>query len=379
MKLRCSKLPLAFKCPASVYGDSDDILIEFAHEGGAMGSAVHAVLETLVRAGTFEVPDVRPVSLKFGVESEELTRLSTYGLHAWKALAQYFPSPQTEVELEDDDLSGHIDVLSLGEDWANLADWKSSYKQPDYYDQIMGYAKLVFSNYPQVVQVKATLIWLRDWSQDTILITRDDVEAWVTTLQNRVFLWDGKYTAGAHCEYCPRFSTCPARQALVRSALAEIGAYDSRAVSADADGVIAVKVLTEAALPSIVQMYREGKLSIVKGLLKQIDDLIHTHIAATGPIDLGNGRELALVPENRDTIEPLKAWPVLTQYLETEELAGCVKIGKTAMLDAIGDKAGKGQKAKAKAQVMAELESANAVTKTEIMKLRERKIEKVYP
>lgn len=366
MKLRCSRLPLAFKCPGSLRSEDGEIRVEIAHEGGALGSAVHEILASMVEHPSGEHPDPRPVAMKYGVDAEDLSRLVSYGAHAWKAIAQYYPNAISEqdivYETEDFTLTGHLDVVAIGDGWANFADWKSGYKQPDYYAQIMGYARLLFAQ-DTFTQVKGTLIWLRDWSQETVLITREDAEAWERELVAQVVNWDGTYRAGEHCQFCPRFTSCPARQALVRSALVEIADEDE------------ANIITGASLPHIVQMYRDGKLSIVKGLLKQIDDLIHAHIAATGPIDLGNGRELALVPENRDTIEPLKAWPVLTQYLDTDELAGCVKIGKTALLDAIGDKASKGQKAKAKAQVMSELEAANAVTKTEITKLRERKKE----
>ncbi len=373
MNLRCSSLPVAFQCPGSVRPAEDEILIKIANEAGPLGSAVHEVMAALVLSHNGDGPDVRAVAMKHGVDSGDLARLVAYGLHAWKALAQYYPDPSTEQEMSyvtpTFTLTGHMDLHATGEEWANFLDWKSGYKQPDYFHQLMGYACLLFVLYPRITTVRATVVWLRDWTQETMLVTREDVGQWEESLNERVVRWDGTYTAGAHCQFCPRFAACPARQALVRSALTDIQATDD--LFQGADGTI-----HPSAMPAIVSMYREGKLSVVKGLLKQIDDMILAAIAATGPIDLGNGRELALVPENRDTIEPLTAWPIISDRLSNEELAPCIKIGKTALLDAVGDKAPRGQKAKVKAHLMEELKAAGAVNTTEIKKLWERKIEK---
>ena len=370
LALRCSKLPLAFACPGSQRhgGTYGEIRIQTANEYAALGSAIHEVLASVVLSPTLESPDLRVVALKYKVDADELNRLVNYGLHAWRALAQYYPEPVTEQDVEFSTpsfaLTGHFDVGSRGADWANILDWKSGYKQPDYYHQLMGYAWLVVSNFPEVTTVRATTVWLRDWSQETLVVTAEDLGKWEESLVARVVHWDGTYTAGAHCQYCPRFSTCPARQALVQSALTEI--------DASAPGGI----VPAAAMPVIVQMYREGKLAVVKGLLTQIEEMIRGYISAVGPIDLGNGRELALVGENRDTIHPLPAWPILSEVLTNEELAPAIKIGKTAILAAVADKAPKGQKAKVKAALMAELEAAGAVSKQTIYKMRERKIEK---
>lgn len=363
MNLRASKLPLAFACPGSFRPAEGETLIEFAHEGAALGSAVHAVLAELVVNPNGEAPDVRPFAMKYGVDPDELGRLVSYGAHAWRAVAPYYPNPLTEQHLTYAapafTLSGHLDVVSLGDGWANFADWKSGYRQPDYYHQLMAYATLLFSNFPGIAEVRATVVWLRDWSQETTLITGEDVLAWEESLAQTVVHWTGTYTAGAHCQYCPRFASCPARQALVRSAVAEL--------QPELIGPLAIDPL-----PAIVQMYRDGKLAIVKGLLKQIDDLIHQTIEVRGPIDLGNGRELALIGENRDTIDPMKAWPIISEKLTNEELAPAIRISKMALLDAVADKTPKG-KAKAKDALMEALKAAGAVKTDTIYKLRERR------
>ena len=131
-----------------------------------------------------------------------------------------------------------------------------------------------------------------------------------------------------------------------------------------------------ALMPRIVGLYKTGKLALAKQVIDRIDGVIRAHLASKGPIPLGDGTEMALVGEDRDTIDPLLGWPVLTGYLDEKELAGCVKIGKTALMDTVSGKAPKGQKSKVKAQVMTDLKDANAVTTKPIYKMRVRSVER---
>lgn len=374
MKLRCSTLPLAFACPGSIRPAEGEVLIETANEGAPLGSAVHEVLAQLVTSPEGEYPDVRPFAMKHGTDADDLGRLVSYGSHAWRALAEYYPNPLTEQGLRYETpaftLTGHLDLLSMADAWANFLDWKSGYKQPDYYHQFMGYALLLLAKYPHLAEIRATVVWLRDWSRDTMLVTPEDVGAWEDALNERVVHWNGTYTSGPHCQWCPRFAACPARQALVRSAIAE--------ATGEGLGTLMHANYPVDLRPAFAAFYTSGKLQLAKQLLDRLDSLIRADIQANGALDLGNGRELALVPEPRDTIDPVKAWPVLSEHLTNEELAPAIKIGKTALLDAVGAKAGRGQKARAKAALMEELKAAEAVSTKTIHKLTERKKEESH-
>ena len=362
LKIRASSAPLAFLCPGSLRSVEGEVRVSMSSEPARRGSGIHFMLSRMVNQSSEEGESAKTVSLKYGVDEEELSRLVSYGQHAWTALAEYFPNPVTEQELkcstDDFELTGHIDLISMGDGWANFLDYKSGWKQPDYFDQMMAYCLLIFETYPEVQEVRATLVWLREWTRDTVLITRKDAEEWVAEFLNEVVYWNGLYSAGSHCSFCPRFTTCPARQALVRSAVQDIEAIE-----------------TEPTILSAVTLYREGKLSVMKRILTQVETMIRAHLEAVGPIDLGNGRELALVPEPRDKIEPLAAWPIISEALTNEELAPAIKIGKTALLDAVADKAPRGRKGKVKAELMEALKAAEAVVSDTIWKQVERKIE----
>ncbi len=361
MKMRCSSLPLAFACPGSLRAEEGELRVVMAYEGGALGSAVHAALATLLTDPEDEI-DPRVYAMQHGADADEVGRLIAYGTHAWRALREYFPNPIIEAGMQivqtDFELTGHPDVLSLGPTWANFLDWKSGYKQADYFHQLMGYSCLIFETHPEVEEVRATVVWLREWTKDTTLVTRRDAEDWMVRFLNEVVYWNGVYSAGSHCSFCSRFTTCPARQALVKSAVSEIEAIEAEPNITDA-----------------VRLYREGKLSVMKRILSQVETMIRAHLEAAGPIDLGNGRELALAPEPRDKIDALKAWPVVSEALTNEELAPAIKILKTALLDAVADKAPRGRKAKDKTAMMEALKAAGAVATETIFRQVERKIE----
>jgi hypothetical protein len=370
MNLRCSALPLAFKCGGSLRPAEGEVLIDPIEEGGQLGSAVHEALAHLV--GTGELPDVRPLALKYEVDSDEVGRLTFYGNLAWQQLRSAFPDPMTEqevkIEIESDwILSGHIDVLSFSPEVAALVDWKSGYKQSDFYHQLMGYADLLFL-VSGVQSVRCSIVWLREHMIETFTLIRPDSATWSLSLAREVLAWDGVYHPGEHCTLCRRFSSCPARIAMARAAIEEVGGPPLT----DLLDVQEIRVH----MPAVATLYRTGKIALAKEVLDRINNLVRIYIKTVGPIPLDATTELALVEEPRDTIDPLKAWPIISKYLTDVEFAPAVKIGKTALLDAISAKAPKGQKGKAKTQLMEELKAAWAVTQTPIYKLKAQPIRK---
>jgi len=372
MNLRCSALPLAFKCGGSLRPAEGEVLIDPIEEGGQLGSAVHEALAHLV--GTNTLLDVRPLALKYEADPDEVGRLTYYGNLAWQQLRPAFPDPMVEQEVRktanDWSLSGHIDVLSFTPEVAALIDWKSAFKESDFYAQIHGYANLLF-HVSGVKVVRCCLVWLRHQSIDTITIEREDTGIWEQSLKQQVLTWDGVYHPGDHCTYCRRFSSCPARIAMARAAIEEGG-------GPPLTDLLDVQDI-QRHLPAVATLYRTGKIAVAKQVLKKIDEMIRAYIEVVGPIRLSDTVELALVEEPRDQIDPLKAWPIITKYLTDVEFAPAVKIGKTALLDAIALKAPRGKKAGAKTQLMEELKAAWAVSQTPIYKLKTQPIRKELP
>jgi len=368
MNLRCSALPLAFKCAGSLRPAEGEVLIDPVEEGGQLGSAVHEALAHLVSTNT--LLDVRPLALKYETDPDEVGRLTYYGNIAWQQLRPAFPDPMVEQEVNvegDQPLTGHMDVLSYTAEVAAILDWKSGYKQSDFYHQLMGYAQLLF-RVSGMQTVRCSVVWLREQTIETFTVSRDEGAAWAESLDKQVIAWDGVYHPGEHCTFCRRFSSCPARMAMARAAIEEIG-------GPPLTDLLDVQEI-RAHMPAVATLYRTGKIALANKVLDRINNLVRLYIKTVGPIPLDATTELALVEEPRDQIDPLKAWPIITKYLTDVEFAPAVKIGKTALLDAIALKAGKGKGAGAKRQLMEELKAAWAVTNVPVFKMKERPIQK---
>jgi hypothetical protein len=82
----------------------------------------------------------------------------------------------------------------------------------------------------------------------------------------------------------------------------------------------------------------------------------------SGPLSFPDGRSLVLRDQEREEIDARIAWPVLEANLTPDDLSGAIKVGKTAVLDAIKATAPRGQKGKVADAVMDELRKLGAVT-----------------
>ena len=112
--------------------------------------------------------------------------------------------------------------------------------------------------------------------------------------------------------------------------------------------------------PKMVDLY-----SRVQMLQRQIDSFrswLRHDLKEHGPMECGPGKTLQLGTRNRPTIDVKKAWPTLRGALDDDELAGCMKISKTAMLKAVTAKSAPRMKGKDQAAIMQALEEDGAIT-----------------
>ena len=371
-RFRASSLPMAFKCGGSVHLDDGSLRVEPVCEPATLGTVVHEVLAEVVSKGLDELPELLPFAERHDLEAQidELAMLARFGLQAWKELrGMIAPDAFVEAEpaIESDRLTGHIDVLaqwSTGRelvinDACLIVDWKSGRLDADHYNQMAAYAWL--SNQCGVFDtVTVVVVLLRDRAYRTYRFTAETLERWYAGFLAGVVNWDGTFHPGEHCRFCPRAMTCPARTALIRSALNDLHV-----------GIPALTPENRAELAvRLVDLYR--RLKVVKGAIDSFDDQLRTEIETGGPLPTGDGGMLSLVVSHRDNIDPLKSWPVMdAEGLTGEEIAPAVKIGKTKLLEAVAAKHAKGMKGKAKAAFMEAMERAGAVTQTENKTLRE--------
>lgn len=362
LHLRCSFLPTAFACPGSVHGPG--LRIEQTNDAATLGTAAHAVLADICTGDLEAVPDLTPYANRYGLGADEVKELSMLcwtGLKAWSEIKPTFgPDIEAEVELGHTTngyrLTGHIDLLGEDAQTARIVDWKSGRLDVDHYHQMAGYAALTMDRCP-CESVVCAVVLLREQSYRLYRFTRPEIEAWWDELLSRVVQWDGRYCVGPQCRYCPRRASCEARTAMVRSSVGELLSYEG-IVPADR---------TELA-PRVLDLYHRVKT--IKAAVEAFDEWLRTEINANGPVVTGESR-LEMVEQKRDNIDPLTAWPTLEAALTTEELARATKVSKTAILQAISDKAPRGQKKLAKDELMRKLEEAGAVSQTSIYRLTE--------
>jgi hypothetical protein len=358
--IRCSRLPLTFACPASLYAETP---INESGEAAALGTAVHAGLAPLVRTGSIDWDGMPDLARRHGVSVDELRAHCGCGAKLWEQVKESFPRAMTEVPVSAEvipglTLTGHIDLISVAGSIARIGDWKDGLLDSDYIEQVYGYGVLVLILYPELTEVSSTLLWTRSQEVEHYTITRDDSEAWVERLHSEVVNWDGVYHPGAHCEHCPRTAECGASKALVRRA---VGAFLDPSAGEMADSL--------ATMPPETLVELAERAKVVGGLAERVRTALREHVMAHGDV-VGGGSRLTIETQNKRKLDPEKTWPVLEGMgFRDAEFCECVSISMSDVESIVANRAGRGKGAAAKRALKEQLEAAGAISTTEIRKL----------
>jgi hypothetical protein len=352
---RCSSLPLLFSCGHSlVDGDS---IFEHDIEAGRVGTAAHEMIRVDFREDlTAEL--ARNICAFHGVNPAECWSLVNRAREIVRELGLGEPYA-VEESLTDGELTGHPDAewIAAGAYW--IGDWKSSRLDVNYFHQLMGYALLRLDRIRAMPNgCELFVAWLRDGTTERYHVTADEIAEWGAKMREELQMAStGPYVTGAHCAHCDRRTDCPAQREDMRQALAVIGDDTTLDVS-KLDGATVAKV--------------HRKLKMLAAVKERWDEALKNRIRAAGSVDCGDGFALAIVAENgKREIDTLKAWPALTERLTDEELAGCLKVGVTALQDAVAKKAPPRKGAESKRQLWADLEARGAVKQGTVDKLKE--------
>lgn len=362
--IRCSALPAAFDCPGSLAPTevAIDPVSEPANEGSAAHEAMRQIAET--DATNMDGIDLQAVAHRFGVDLEDLRPLVFNGLWIWKQIRESFRDARGEVDLRAKfngfELTGHVDLLAIVGSQANVTDWKFGRVDRNYADQVFGYAVLVFANHPEVETVCASVCWMREREIEPYTVTRERAAAWVERLRAEVVEWDGTFHPGPGCFHCRRSTDCPAVTAMARRDVAVISEI---AALPDVD-------LSMIPPAEIIRLHRRAKM--VAKFCESLETAVRLRVEqAGGVLPDGAGSELRFVDVAKREVDALKAWPILQQRLDDEEIAGCVKIRIGRIEDAVATKAGRGKGAAAKRDLTAALEAAEAITVSPTRQLRD--------
>jgi hypothetical protein len=355
-------MPLAFKCGGSVR--LPVVRARETHDAADVGTAVHAALRSLVETGSVNWDALPGIAASYGANYDEVRMLVAIGAKLWPQIEASFPDALTEVPLWvalEKDLTGHADILSIVEDVGRIGDWKSGRKDANYQHQMRAYGALLLESYASLRECTVTLIWLRDQEIENYTVTRADAESWWLEYDTRVVNWDGIFRVGAHCQHCPRSHECEAANAMVR-----------RDVAAFTDSPIVTRVESELAVMApeqIIDLYE--KAALVESYAERVRRAIKHYVQAGHQVEAADGSKLELKTENRRSLEPLKAWPVLedTAAFTSQDFAACIDMRISRVEKVLASKSPRGQGAAAVRKLSAALEAAGAIETTEVQTL----------
>lgn len=368
-RVRCSALPLMWNCPESQRAAPDEVALNESCEAAEAGNAFHRWMAAHI-AGT--PLDQAALATEHGCDADELRMLCAMGLKALAALRSHFDSADTElpeVRLEAD-LGRWLTIVGTGDLVARagrvgiVLDWKTGRLDSEYTHQTRGYAYSALELLGDLDEVVVITAWVRQGQWDVERLSAAQIRDWAAELERRIRNGTGTFNPGAHCQYCPRRAECPGRLALVRSSIADLTVEGVPAIAWTAE--------TRAELgPRIGEMY--GRAKLIEGACEDFRRTLRADVEEHGPLPIGGGRQLSLVPVNRRELDAGKARPVLARFLSDEEIDRATSISAGGADSAVAAKAGKGGGAAAKRELAKALEEAGAVSFHTIHQLREGK------
>lgn len=382
IKLRCSELDQLFACPPSVLLEGDGVVrISGTRAGDAalLGSVCHEAAGLCVKGEGYDLDAIVERTGLSEKSAQQVPLLVSYAIEAWEELSQYFPSPQHEASVEgqvwkigdsESQLSGTIDLCSpAGADRAVFLDWKSGYIDDGFHQQMAGYAHLLweFMDRPDNISITGVVVFLRHRYFRIIKYTAEALRLWEQNLLRNVLTSDD-YKPSSKCRFCELYAQCDARRLVVISTIDSIMGTSTE--KPDAQGWL------ERAKVALTQLTEDSKLESEAGevvhdmmfrtrlLQKVMDDvkaLLRETIARVGPIPTGDGMALALRRVEVGKLDPVKAIPVLRNYLSETQIAKISTISKPKALDAYAAQHTRGKKTEARKMLEEQFSEAGAI------------------
>lgn len=357
IQLRCSGLPLAFKCPGSTRRGA--VPVNESHEAADVGTAGHEGHATMVRTGTVDWDAVPALARKHEVEEQELRALLALGAQLWEKVRESFPHASAEVPLKYQIgrvlLTGHPDVLAASGTVLRILDWKDGRLDKDYREQLLGYCALGLLVTNGATSAESGIAWVRDGEFESHTMDRAGLYVWMQRIEDEIVQWDGTYRPGAHCHYCPRSHECSAANALARRDFAIVADRDLPGRIEDGP---TLREMIQREPETIVALLERADLAAK--VAERVRAAIKEEVLRAGDI-VGGGKRLTLQRKERRHLNVLQAFPILQEKLEDSEMAEVIDISLAKAEKIVGEKAGKGKGAAARRELTTELAKAGAI------------------
>ncbi len=373
LHLRASSVPLAWRCAESCRQLADEARIDRPHEITEQGSAFHKWAESI------DLPqraDVGAIATRYDVDSNDIDQLCAYASVAWRELQKWHAGGETEYKMEYQSplevgdfstisLEGTADRLRVDGTTGYVLDWKSGWLLGDYEHQQRAYAFLTLMCVGKPIEkVYTTTVHVRLGFYETKVYTAAELRSWFDDLKLRLRNGLGKFNPGAHCDNCSRHYAC------VGSA-----EFNSRALAAiqNGDGTAVVELTHEnKALvgPQLAEAF--SLVKYVEKRCKEFREALKTQVMSVGEMPTGdNGKVLRIIEMEKRSLDPKKAWPVLQEHMDIDEINRACTVSLAKCQDVVGAKAADGTKGVVRKQLLEELETAGAVHVKRVEQLRE--------
>lgn len=372
LRLRCSSLPLAFVCPGSVR--RGELVINDTSEPAELGTAAHAGLAVMVERGWPDWDGIPELARRHGVDETDLRVLIAQGVKLWESplpdsqrrVLDCFPDPLTEVPLEHEDdawvLTGHADILGRSPTAVHVGDWKGGRVDKSFREQLIGYGALALLDDRAALWAESTVLWVRDQETELYSMQRTELDSWRRRVDDEIVAWNGEYRPGPHCDHCKRMHDCPARNARMRADLAIV--TDRNLVGHAEDGETLATWTAEAKIDLL------EKARVASHLIDRVLGAIKADVVENGGEISDGKRRLVIVSEPRRYLDPIKAFPVLTEAGFTDEdMAQVIEMTAAKAENVVAERAPKGKAAAAKRELTAKLEAAGAIQVREHQKM----------
>lgn len=360
LELRCSALPLAFKCGGSVRPCA--LPINETSDPAELGTATHKALAVLVQTGRVDWQGVPELARGHGFNVKELRALIAAGARLWWQVSESFPSAEAEVDLVRRGpgyvLTGHVDVLGRARRTARPADWKGGRLDSDYREQLLGYAALTLFADDDLDDAEGGILWIRDQDFEPYTLRRSQLDAWEERLIADVVRWDGTYRPGPHCRHCRRRHECPAANALAR--------YDVQALAAaEPELEASIDAMTPDQQVQLLLVARE-----VEKKAKRVIAHIKQQVLDHGDV-VGDKQRLTLQLEEDRSIDVLKAFPILAEQwgFGDDEMGRVLRLAISEVESIIAKRAPPRKGAAHVREFRAQLDAAGAVATSTTTKL----------
>lgn len=333
--------------------------VEQENETSILGTLVHGLCEKLVSTGSYDLGELRQRLNESDFERASV--LFNNFLRVWGVASVHMRRPEVEVdfnvELPHCILTGHIDCRHVDADRAFILDYKTGRQHEDHFHQMAAYAFGTWaqSGKPESYTVYVTTVYLEDNTVTPYEFTAAQLREWEAEVG--IKLLDLRYVAGRKCAFCRLQDTCPAYK---------VYAANARDFLLNNPNIPA---------PTWDAMTPEDRGALVDAMYvleKAIDRVklgLRNQVKKAGSVDIGGGKEYVLVETKDFHLDVETAMPILSKRLGRKTVERNARLPLHVVMEEVGFRAPKGNKAKAKQALFEELDAAGAIVRSSSTKM----------